>query len=92
MTFEHPIAQSRDSAGYAVVPLGKNKAEVKFEEPYEETPIVTISLRSAVDLDWYRVTDESKEGFTIEIEPSKAEDIEFTWTAISIYLDTKTKQ
>gem|GEM_PF-2416867 len=92
VTFEHPIAQSRDSAGYAIVPAGKNKAEVKFEEPYEETPIVTISLRSAVDLDWYRVTDESKEGFTIEIEPSKAEDIEFTWTAISIYLDTKTKQ
>ncbi len=85
------VTFNSDTAGYAVIKSGKNKVDVVFKNEYTTTPIITATLRSAVKLDWYRVTDESTKGFTIEIDPEKEKDIKFAWTAVMVSDAEETK-
>ncbi|KKP69217.1 MAG: Collagen triple helix repeat protein [Candidatus Moranbacteria bacterium GW2011_GWE1_35_17] len=89
--FSGKVMFDEDSAGYAIIKSGETKVEVRFEKEYVVTPIITTTLRTGINLDWYRVTDESTRGFVIEIDPEKDKDIKFAWTAVAVR-DVKTTE
>jgi hypothetical protein len=74
----------KDMAGFATITPGNTKVTITFAQPFEQAPVVTITPKSAVKLDWFRVTEESTTGFVIEIPSSQAQDIGFSWTALAV--------
>jgi hypothetical protein len=84
VSMDKKVVFASDAAGYATIKKGESDVEVKFSEPYAETPVITVTLRSSTKLDYYRVTDESEKGFTIEIDPKQDKDVKFAWTAIAV--------
>lgn len=84
VTFEDTVTFDSDSAGYAVIHTGSSTVDVKFVKPYANIPVITATLKTLTKLDAYRVTNESPQGFTIEIQPASSQDVEFSWTAIAV--------
>jgi excisionase family DNA binding protein len=85
VTFGGRVTYSdRDIAGFATVPAGQTQVRVEFDRAYQQTPIVNITLRSQVNLDYYRVTSDSASGFTIEIAATQAQDVVFSWSAVAV--------
>ena len=72
-----------DSAGFAVIKKDKKEIEVKFDKPYDNDPIVTVSVRDGQFVN-YSYTDLSKDGFKIILKDPAEKDIKFSWTAVSI--------
>jgi len=82
--FQSEATFTADTAGYAIIPAGNKKVDVTFTKPLSVTPVVTVTLKTLTKLDAYRVTNESNKGFTIEMVPTQSQDIEFSWTALSV--------
>ena len=88
-----------DTAGFAVIAKGQQSVDVKFDNPYEEQPIVnaTITLDGADDdanvaaagdifnngIE-YLVTNKSDNGFTILLNKPAVDDTTFSWTAFAV--------
>ena len=72
-----------DSAGFAVIKKDKKEIEVKFDKPYDNDPVVTVSVRDGQFAN-YSYTDLSKDGFKIILKDPAEKDIKFSWTAVSI--------
>jgi hypothetical protein len=84
VVFEGLVTFSSDTAGKATIESGKKKVEVTFENAYDTAPVVTVTPKDFIAEGSYRVTDETVNGFTIEIDPEQDEDIDFAWTAVQI--------
>jgi hypothetical protein len=74
---------SNQHAGFAVVPKGGRQVEVKFEKPFPQTPMITITSHAPPDVDW-GIQDETKNGFTLKIEELASEDLTFSWLAVVV--------
>ena len=72
----------QDAAGYAVISAGDTTVDIVFENPYTDTPIVTVSPQESFVA--VTTSDVSAEGFTISIEDESEEDVLVTWTALAI--------
>ncbi len=80
--FENRVTfRDRDMAGHAVIHKGQQEIRVKFERPYDETPVISVTPLNFIR---FKVVDKSKDGFTIRVEDEVQEKVEFDWGAISI--------
>lgn len=77
------LTQNSDAAGFAVIYKTQKKVEVKFDKPYEDTPVVTVNVKNGKFVQ-YAYDDLTEEGFTIILPEVATEDIEFAWTAVSV--------
>ncbi len=82
------LTQNNDAAGFATIYKTQKKVEVKFDKPYEDTPVVTVNIKNG-KFAQFAYDDLSKKGFTIVLPEDATEDIEFAWTAVSVK-DAKT--
>jgi len=78
------IMFNKDTAGQVVVASGTTSTNVTFENEYEFAPVIGLTLRSPVNLGWFRVANESTTGFTVEISQALPQDIILNWTAMSV--------
>ncbi|MGI5828287.1 MAG: tail fiber domain-containing protein, partial [Patescibacteria group bacterium] len=86
-TVKDHIIVTSDTAGKVTIPAGETEVTVEFAKPYKTAPIVTATQKTPIALGWFRVTDETESGFTIEISTPQTLDVEFAWMAIG--LETK---
>ncbi len=77
------LTQNNDAAGFATIYKTQKKVEVKFDKPYEDTPVVTVNIKNG-KFAQFAYDDLSKKGFTIVLPEDATEDIEFAWTAVSV--------
>jgi hypothetical protein len=98
--FEGRPTFNKDTAGFAVVKKGDNKVTVKFDEVYDQSPIITasIALDQTQDEDVqkeiedavlkgdirYVITERTTKGFVIKLSSPATEDITLSWVALSI--------
>ncbi|MCL4353135.1 MerR family DNA-binding transcriptional regulator [Patescibacteria group bacterium] len=90
VSFEKPPTFNSDTGGYATIKAGAGSVDVSFSTPYDKAPIVTASPISQVKLDWWRITNITSSGFTIEVFPLQAQDVSFTWIALAVNNPTTT--
>ncbi len=87
------IIASGDTAGRAILVAGQNHITISFAKPYIHTPIVNVTPRDFVGALNYKVSNESANGFDIEINGSYGSDISFNWVALDVDLgDNNTTQ
>ncbi len=90
--FRKAVVFNNDTAGTAVVPELTTSVEVKFKDPYEIPPIVTISLnlQEATDSAFMAeganaaVANVNREGFTIVLDAPVPRDMIYSWVAIAV--------
>jgi len=76
------VAFGQDTVGQAKILVGVTEEQVNFTTPYENQPIVTLTLASDNYLTKYYVASASSTGFIIKIEPQQTEkDVLFNWHA-----------
>jgi hypothetical protein len=85
---------NKDTAGLAVIKKDADKIEITFENEYENTPIVNVSLNSNnPDISDEKILSEeyshvvskrTTKGFTITLSKKAQDDVEFSWIALSI--------
>ncbi len=97
--FEKNPLFSKDTAGLAILNMGETGVEVKFDNSFETTPIVNISLMADSDEEGqslsenyvYYVANRNQNGFVIRLNKVARNNIKFSWTALLIK-DVKTSQ
>jgi hypothetical protein len=91
---------SSDTAGFAVVKKDSNSVQINFDQEYVNTPVVTASIAldkvgddaSQKQLEEailngnisYIITQRTTKGFVIKLSKPAAEDINFSWVALSV--------
>ncbi len=85
---EGRLTQNNDAAGFATIYKTQKKVVIKFEKPYDDTPVVTVNIKNG-KFAQFAYDDLTKEGFTIILPEDATQDIEFAWTAVSVK-DAKT--
>jgi hypothetical protein len=80
--FNDTVVFNKDAAGHATIASGDSSVEVTFEKPYPNAPVVTVTPNEKVDALYY-VTNVTETGFTIEMDPSAAENVKFSWNAVA---------
>jgi hypothetical protein len=55
---------------------------VNFDQAYDVVPVVTATPENFLDQANYRITNVTKNGFTIEVDPAQSRDIDFAWNAV----------
>jgi hypothetical protein len=83
VTFKNQVYFNKDTAGTAIILAGATTTEVIFEQPYENTPKITVTPSSLVNIN-FAVLEKSKSGFLIGISKVLEKDLEFDWIAIAI--------
>ena len=74
---------SEDAAGYAKIQPGMTSVKVTFKKPYQNTPIVTLSLGGG-KFDSYSYQNVTSEGFEIILKEPATEELSFSWTAMQV--------
>ncbi len=72
----------QDMGGYAVIKPGDTRVHVNFENPYEQAPIVSVTIVGQ-EMEYY-VDNILQDGFDIVITQSSEQDITFTWVAMAV--------
>jgi fibronectin-binding autotransporter adhesin len=74
---------NNNAGGYAVIRAGRQTVHVSFTKPYAQPPIVNISLGGG-KFAQYSYNNVTADGFDIVLANPASEDLEFTWTALSV--------
>lgn len=74
--------EDKDAGGFIVIAAGQSEVEVKFEEAFDEKPVVQVTPEEFEGS--YKLHNVSKEGFTLKISTQASEDTTFHWTAIAV--------
>jgi hypothetical protein len=96
---------NNDTAGFAVIQQGLDTVQVNFSQEYVNTPVVTASIALNKTGDSvlqktledqilngnisYVITQRTTKGFVVRLNKPAAEDINFSWVALSVQ-DAKT--
>ncbi len=94
------ITFNNDSGGFAVVSQGAKKVKINFKTAFKVAPVITASLfvdensnaasLDAVEQDLFSqgynfiLSDVGKTGFTIVLNKPAAQDVKFSWNAVSV--------
>ena len=73
------IRGSQDVTGTAVIPAGKTSTYIKFSQPYEFTPNVTVSASDFVAV---KVGNKSVKGFLLSIAKARPSNVSIDWFAV----------
>jgi hypothetical protein len=90
LTFEGKVKFNSDAGGYALIRNHEQEVQVKFEKPYENPPLVTVSVKNSI-FTQYVYKDLNEEGFKIVLKNPADADTEFVWTAVQVK-DPKTSK
>jgi hypothetical protein len=90
--FEGRTVFSNETAGIVIIPKYAQAARVVFDKPYDEPPVITITLQltnatdSAFlsDLTKAAVSDVTTAGFTVVLDEPTPVDAEYNWVAMAI--------
>ncbi len=80
---EGPVELGKDSVGEAVIRAGADHITINFDNVYTYMPVVTISKMTRGRLNDYYIDGVSRDGFTIKIDPTSINDMEFSWHAFA---------
>lgn len=80
--FDGHIAVASDTAGLALIRIGETKVQVKFDRPYTEMPIVSVSLGDGKFAS-YSYANLTNQGFEIVLEHPATNDLRFSWIALA---------
>ena len=91
---------NNDTAGFAVIKQGQDTVQINFNQEYANTPVVTASIAldkvgdsvSQKQLEdailsgnlSYVITQRTTKGFVIRLNKPAAEDLNFSWVALSV--------
>ncbi|HUO75892.1 MAG TPA: hypothetical protein VMU12_03195, partial [Candidatus Paceibacterota bacterium] len=75
-----------DTAGFAVVTAGTRSVRVTFDEPYQEAPVVnvTLAVTATASMPSYTVSETDTDGFTISLGADAVADTGFNWVALAV--------
>lgn len=76
----------KDSAGHAVLHKDQQQIDIKFDKPYEQTPVISVTPLSFIR---FKIINKTKNGFTIQVQDEIQDKVEFDWTAVYL-IDPKT--
>lgn len=79
-TFSTRISVGKDIANNATISVGQTQVNVFFSQPYDTIPQVVATPQVFVTGP-FRITNQTINGFTIELQQVQTEDIVFTWFA-----------
>jgi hypothetical protein len=91
---------NKNTAGVGIISKYTDAVQIQFETPYEQAPIVSISMveKSATDSAMFMeegknavVTDVKPTGFTIHLPQQALRDYEYNWVAIYVKDPSVTK-
>lgn len=74
---------NNNSAGFAIIEAGASSVHVSFTEPFDQLPIVTVSLGGG-KFATYSYNNVTTTGFDIVLQTPAIERLEFTWTSSSV--------
>jgi hypothetical protein len=83
VTFNGQTTFNNDTGGFAVIHKGQTQVQVTFTTPYASNPVVTVSDNDG-QFTSYSYKNLTTTGFTIVIPQAATQDINFSWTALSI--------
>ena len=75
-----------DTAGFAVITAGTKDVRVAFDQPYEETPIVNVTLAvpATASMPAFAVSAADGTGFTVSLGANAVADTGFNWSALAV--------
>jgi len=79
--FNGDITVNQDGAGEATIPAGDSSTNVTFSKELASIPMVTASPQDFID-GQYKITNVTKNGFTIRTSTNQTSDVKFSWTAV----------
>ncbi len=88
VSFEGRPTFNSDTAGYATIYPTQQEVSVKFDRPYDQTPVVVVSLKNGL-FEQFSYKDATTTGFTIVLPKAATEELDFSWYAVSVK-DAKT--
>jgi len=71
-----------DMAGLAIIRQSTNEVKVTFEQEFEHQPVITVTADNGRVA--YSIKDKSRQGFTIYLPETSAQDENFSWIALSV--------
>jgi hypothetical protein len=83
ITFNGNVSFNSNTGGYAVISKNAQTVHVSFSKPYAQAPIVSLSLGGG-KFAQYSYNNVTADGFDIVLASPATEDLQFTWTAISV--------
>ncbi len=84
VVFKDQVYFNRDMAGIVKLLAGATSTEVNFSKEYLWIPIITATPRNDIKPSTYWISEESKTGFRLNIDPIFSSDIEFGWHALAV--------
>ncbi len=72
----------KDMAGNAVIKKGDKEVRIVYEKQFITKPVVSITAKNTINN--FAIKNESEKGFTIFLDSSAKDNIEFSWIAIKI--------
>jgi hypothetical protein len=77
---------NQDTAGFTVIKNGNKEVEIKFEQAYANTPVITATMVDSIQTNapGYYVTGITKTGFRIVLDQAATADQRFSWIAIAV--------
>jgi hypothetical protein len=92
VVFEKTPIFNNQMGGLAVINAGETGVEVKFDQSLAQTPVVNVTMavesgkeQSVLDQNYvYLITNKSVNGFTIVLNKTAVDNVEFSWTALSV--------
>ena len=79
--FNGDITVNQDGAGEATIPAGDSSIDVTFSKELASIPMVTASPQDFID-GQYKITNVTKNGFTIRTSTNQTSDVKFSWTSV----------
>ncbi len=80
-TFNDKIVVSSNTAGTVKLLAGQTKVSIQFSKPYTAPPIINATPIGII-APKYGVTNITKDGFDIDIDPAQPTDTQFNWFAV----------
>ncbi len=79
--FNGDITVNQDGAGEATIVAGASSVDVVFSKELAAIPVVTASPQDFID-GQYKITNVTKNGFTIRTSTNQTSDVKFSWTSV----------
>ncbi len=80
-TFGDKIIVTNNTAGTVKIPVGETKIVVQFSKPYSTPPVINATPIGII-APKYGVTNITKSGFEIDIDPAQPTETQFNWFAV----------
>nr|MBA3758419.1 tail fiber domain-containing protein [Candidatus Saccharibacteria bacterium] len=81
--FNGNVSFNSNTGGYAVINTGAQSVHITFSKPYSQPPIITLGLGGS-SFAQYSYDNVTADGFDIVLAVPAGQNLNFTWTAISV--------